>query len=119
MTNPTTAITEDRWLETSMRDALRGDASYLDDAGFTARVMESLPPPVLAAPRWRKPAVAMLWTLAAAGAAVALPGAFLDVAREIYRLVAAHPVSLPQIATTLAAIAVASWSVAAYALRSD
>ena len=115
MTNATTASPEDRWL----RDALRGDDGYVDDAGFTARVMDSLPPAAEAAPHWRKPAVIALWGLAAAGAAVALPGAFLEVTREAYKLIAAQPVSLPQIATAVLAIAVASWSAAAYALRSD
>ena len=115
MADTTTATNQDRWLD----DALRGDGSYLDDAGFTARVMDSLPPAVAAMPRWRRPAVAALWTLAAAGAAVAMPGVFLDVTREAYRLFAAHPVSLPQIAAAVAAIAVASWSATAYALRSD
>ena len=113
--NATDATHDDRWLD----DALRADAGgYLDDAGFTARVMDALPAPA-AAPRWRRPAVAVLWTLAAAGAAIVLPGAFLDVARETYKLVAAQPVSLPQIATAVVALGIATWSAAAYALRSD
>ena len=106
---------DDRWLE----DALRADATgYLDDAGFTARVMDALPPPA-AVPRWRKPAVAALWALAAAGTAIALPGAFLDVARETYKLIAAQPVSLPQIATVVVALGIATWSATVYALRSE
>jgi hypothetical protein len=115
MTNPTNANDDGRWLD----DALRGDDGYLDDAGFTARVMQSLPAPVLAAPPWRKPAVVTLWVLAGAGAAVALPGTFLDVAREAYRLVAAQPVSLAQIFTAVAACGVATWSAAAYVLRNS
>ena len=115
MANQTHAMPDDRWLD----DALRGGGDYLDDAGFTARVMDALPPAAEAAPRWRKPAVMVLWALAAVGAAVAMPGALLDVTRETYRLIAAQPVSLPQIATAVVAFATASWSAAAYALRSS
>ena len=45
-------------------------------------------------PAWRKPAVSALWAATGVGAAFALPGAVTDVARECYRVVGAHPVSL-------------------------
>ena len=59
--------------------------------------MAALPAPVVAPP-WRKPFVIGLWSVAAAGAAVAMPSLFLDVAREAYRLLAAYPISLSGIA---------------------
>lgn len=89
---------------------------YIDDDGFTARVIEALPPPV-ALPAWRKPVVAALWTVGSTGAAMAFPGVLTDLAREMLRLLGAHPISLPGIATAIAALAVATWAGAAYTLR--
>lgn len=110
--------TSDDWLDAALAADAREHGSYLDDLGFTARVMAALPAPV-AAPRWRKPALVALWSAAAVGTATALPGVALDVGREAFRLLAAQPVSLPQIAAVLAAIGVVTWSAAAWALRSD
>jgi hypothetical protein len=110
----------DDWLESVLRnDAAEHAHAYLDDAGFTARVVDSLPAAERAVPAWRKPAVLGLWTLAAAGSAVALPGVAIDVGREAFKLLVAHPVSLPQIAAVVAMIALGTWSAAAYALRHD
>jgi hypothetical protein len=81
--------------------------------------MAALPAAVEILPRWRRPAVMAIWAAAAAGMAVALPGVVVDVGREAFRLLAAQPVSLPQIAVALAAIGVVTWSAAAWALRSD
>jgi len=115
-TSPLTT-SDDDWLDAALAaDAREHGTSYLDDRGFAARVMAALPPPV---PRWRKPALVALWSAAALGTAAALPGAALDVGREAFRLLAAQPVSLPQIAAVLAAIGVVTWSAAAWALRSD
>ena len=108
------------WIERVLRDdANEHAATYLNDEGFTARVMDSLPAPLAAAPRWRKPAVVSMWAAAATGAALALPGIAIDVGREAFRLLAAQPVSLPQIGVALALFGLATWSAAAYALRSD
>jgi hypothetical protein len=110
---------DDDWLDAALAaDAREHGSSYLDDQGFTARVMAALPAPV-AVPRWRRPALVALWSAAAVGTATALPGVALDVGREAFRLLAAQPVSLPQIAAVLAAICVVTWSAAAWALRSD
>jgi hypothetical protein len=117
-TSPDTT-SDDDWLDAALAaDARARGSSYLDDRGFTARVMNALPAPV-AVPRWRKPALVTLWSAAALGTATALPGVALDVGREAFRLLAAQPVSLPQIAAVLAAIGVVTWSAAAWALRSD
>jgi hypothetical protein len=110
----------DDWLE----QALRGDArehrdGYVDDAGFTARVMAALPAAMEILPRWRRPAVAAIWAAAAAGMAVALPGVALDIGREAYRLLAAQPLSLAQVGVTLAVLGIGTWAAAAWTLRAD
>jgi hypothetical protein len=121
-TSPRTSLdatSGDDWLDAALAaDAREHGSSYLDDQGFTARVMAALPAPI-AVPRWRTPALVALWGAAAIGTATALPGVALDVGREAFRLLAAQPVSLPQIAGLLAAIGVVTWSAAAWALRSD
>ena len=108
------------WLEAALQqDSAEHAAAYLDDDGFTAKVMAALPAASDPVPAWRKPAVVAIWTAAAAGAAFALPEVAVDVGREAFRLLAAQPVSLPQIGVTLALLGLATWSAAAYALRND
>ena len=109
----------DDWLDGLLTaDAREGRSSYIADKGFTARVMHALPVP-LALPAWRKPAVVALWGIALAGISLALPGAALDVAREAYRLLGAHPVSLSGMAGAIIFAGALSWSAAAYALRTS
>ena len=103
---------EHDWLD----DILRADDAYIADEGFTASVMSALPAPA-ALPRWRKPAVAALWGVAAVGMAIAAPGAVVDVGREAYRLLATVPVSVAGLATAMAAIAAATGAAAALTLR--
>jgi hypothetical protein len=111
--------TGDDWLDAALREDGRDHrVGYLADDGFTARVMAMLPAPA-ALPTWRKPAVAMLWTAACAGIALALPGAYPDIAREFLRIVVGLPVSFAQIATGVVALGVGSWVATAYALRRD
>ena len=79
-------------------DAREHRADYLADDGFTARVMAKLPAPrdaagVAQARRDRDVGGGGV------GIAVALPGAYTDVAREFFRVAVGHPVSLAQIAT--------------------
>lgn len=109
----------DAWLEQALRRdaALQRDA-YIDDDGFTARVMSTLPAPA-ALPRWRKPALVVLWATAGLGIASALPGTMLDVAREAFRLFAARPFALSEIAAVLVVIGVATGMGTAMALRRD
>jgi hypothetical protein len=97
-------------------DAHDHAAGYLDDGGFTARVMVALPAPI-AAPAWRRPAVAALWGVAAVGLAFALPGAAVDVAREAFRLFSAKPFTLSEIAAVLAVAGLGTWSTAYVAWR--
>jgi hypothetical protein len=110
--------TGDDWLDAALRgDGLAHRAEYVDDDGFTARVMAGLPAPATL-PAWRKPVLALLWAAAGIGVAVALPGAATDVMREIVR-VFVHPVSTAQIAAGVAMLGAATWAAAALALRQD
>ena len=111
--------TADDWLEAAL--AAGGHehrADYLADDGFTARVMAALPVPATA-PAWRKPALAVLWAAAGIGGAFALPGAFTELAREFFRIVGGHPVTLVEIAAAIAVVGAATWSATAWLLRSD
>ena len=118
-TDPDLRDDADAWLDRLLADDAAGHRdAYVDDAGFTARVMHALPPPV-ALPRWRKPAVTALWATAGLGVAFALPGAALDVSREAFRLLATQPISLSAVAAALVAFGVATWTGAAWVLRRD
>jgi len=102
---------------------LRHDAAlhaddYIDDSGFTARVMQTLPV-VGALPAWRRPAIAALWVIAGVLLAVALPGVAFDFARAAYKLFVAKPFALSTIAFIVVAFGAASWTAAALALRRD
>jgi hypothetical protein len=109
----------DAWLERALADdgALHRDA-YVDDGGFTAKVMNELPAPA-ALPRWRRPALVGLWTVAGAGIVSAVPGTMFDVARETFRLVSARPFALSEIAALLLVVGVATGMGTAMALRRD
>jgi hypothetical protein len=118
-TSPTDSAPARDWLDGLLESDARDDrAAYIADAGFTARVMNALPAP-LTLPAWRKPAVVVLWGVALAGISLALPAAAVDVAREAYRLLGAHPVSLSGMVGALLFAGALSWSVGAYALRTS
>ena len=105
------------WLDAALR--AHRPPSLADD-GFAARVMAALPPPLAAAaPAWRQPVVVLLWVLSAIGIALSLPDAALDLVRETYRVFTAVPVSVPQLAFAVVALAAVTWSAAAYALRRE
>lgn len=107
----------DDWLDAALRaEGATHRDEYVDDGGFTARVMSALPPPA-GLPAWRKPALAVLWAVAGAGVALALPGLLNDVVREVLRILGAQPISLAEIATAVGGLAAASWAAAAYTLR--
>ena len=99
-------------------DAAATREAYIADDGFTSRVMAALPSP-LALPAWRKPAVIVLWSVAAAGLALAMPGAMLEVLREAYRLLATQPVSLSGIAGAAITLVALTGAAAAYTLRAN
>ena len=107
----------DDWLDAALRaEAFDHRGDYLADDGFTARVISALPAPATL-PAWRKRAVIGMWTVASVGIAVALPGAYTDVAREFLRVAVGHPVSLAQIATGVVILGIGSWTAAVWALR--
>jgi hypothetical protein len=113
------AIAEDDWLDATLRaDGRAHRAEYLDDAGFTARVMAALPAPV-ALPAWRRPALTLLWALLGVGIALALPGVVVDVAYDVMRIVLGQSVSLAGIGAAVLAMGVATWAAAAVALRDN
>jgi hypothetical protein len=108
------------WVDRALlRDAADHAGEYIPDSGFTARVMQALPPSGDALPAWRRPAVTLLWVIAGALLAVSLPGVAVDVARAAYTLFSARPFSLSTLAVTLVAIGVCTWTAAAFALRRD
>ncbi len=113
------AAPDDDWLEAALRDdgrEFRGD--YVSDDGFTARVAAALPAPVTL-PAWRKPALLGLWAAGGLGAAVSFPGAFAEVTREIFRVVAGHPIAIADIAVGITAVAMLTLAAAAWALRDE
>ena len=115
--SPAMSAPADDWLDAALRaEGREHRAGYLADDGFTAHVMAKLPAPATL-PAWRKRAVIGLWTAAGIGAVIAFPGAYADFAREYFRVVAGHPVSLAQIVTTVVALGVGSWTAMVWALR--
>lgn len=110
---------DDDWLEAALAaQAADHRAEHVDDGGFTLRVIDALPQPV-ALPAWRRHAIVALWAVAGVGAAFALPGAVFDVAREMFRLVGAHSMSVSGIVAALAAGTALTCGATAYVLRSD
>ncbi len=109
----------DDWLDGLLRaDGREHRAGYLDDEGFTARVMSALPAPA-ALPAWRKPALTALWAGAGIGIALALPATVVDVAHEILRVILGQRVSLAGIGAGVIVLGASAWAAAAYALRDD
>ena len=114
---------EDDWLEAALRaEGAAHRAEYVDDAGFTAKVMAVLPAPV-ALPAWRRPALTLLWAFLGLGIAVALPGVVVDVLRDalrdVLRVLLGQSVSLTGIGAAVIAMIVAAWGAAAFVLRDD
>lgn len=108
--------TADAWLEDLLAvDAATQRDAYIDDAGFTARVVEALPA-AAALPAWRKPVVAALWAAAAMALVLAMPSLFADVLREAHRLLSAQPFSLTGVGIVLAALVALTWGAAAWSL---
>jgi hypothetical protein len=117
--NDRPASTPDDWLDAALKvDGEAHRAEYLDDAGFTAKVMAALPAPV-ALPAWRRPALTLLWALLGLSIAVALPGFVVDVVRDVLRVVLGQSVSLAGIGAGVVAMIVAAWAATAFVLRDD
>jgi hypothetical protein len=117
--SPSQAAAGDDWLDGLLRaDGREHRAGYLDDEGFTARVMSALPP-ALAVPAWRKPALAALWAGAGIGIALVLPATVVDVAHEILRVILGQRISLTGIGASVIVLGASAWAATAFALRDD
>ena len=105
------------WVDRLLADDAHDYAqSYIDDAGFAAKVMQQLPAPATL-PAWRKPAATLLWAAVGLGLAFTLPGAALDVAREAFKLFAAKPFSLSEVLAVIAIAGAGMWTTAIVAWR--
>jgi len=115
-TAPDPASPQEDWLDRALRAKAMDE--YIPDDGFSARVMAALPAPA-ALPAWRRRALAALWAVAGIALAFSLPGAVTDVAREVFRLLAARPVSLSGMLVAVLAMSVVTWATTAFALRRE
>jgi len=116
---PSRPDASDDWLDDVLRaDGLEHRADYLDDDGFTARVMSALPA-AAQLPAWRKPALAALWAGAGIGIALALPPTFVDVAHEIVRVILGQRMSLAGVGASLLVLGASAWAAAAMALKNN
>jgi hypothetical protein len=105
------------WVDRLLADDAHDYAqSYIDDAGFAAKVMQQLPAPATL-PAWRKPTATLLWAAVGLGLAFTLPGAALDVAREAFKLFAAKPFSLSEVLAVIAIAGAGMWTTANVAWR--
>jgi len=109
----------DDWLECTLRaEAADQGAQYLADDGFTARVLVHLPPPA-ALPAWRRPALILLWLVAAGAAVAALPDLAYDLFRSLVAAVVVVPLTLSRIMIALAVLAALAWSAIVYVMREE
>lgn len=103
--SPVPAPAQDAWLESLLRDdALQ--APYIDDDGFTARLMTALPPP-----RSRKNHGWIIFGMTVLG--VLIGGVWLHgvaaFLHEFFNLLGGKPVSLNGLTAFLAPVAVFYW----------
>lgn len=120
MTTSTSTIDDD-WLDRALDRMLdeagrEHRASYVADDGFTARVMSRLPLPATL-PAWRRPAIILLWVLAAAVPVLALPDVFDAAFRRTVALLLGQRFGLAEAAVLLAMFGAVTWSSIVYALR--
>src|ERR1700722_7782981 len=100
MTGPGTIEPDEDWLDAALHDAARRE-SYLDDAGFTAQVLQRIPPP--ADFSWRRWILLGFSAIAAAFGLLAFGGgAFIwDAMRELVALRSFGPSQLSVLVFTL------------------
>jgi len=116
---PATQAADDAWLDDLLvADGVAERAGYIDDAGFTARVVEALPSAV-AAPAWRRPFVAALWGGAVIAMVMAMPTFFVELVGTADALFSLQPFSLASVGVALAAVLALTWGAAAYSLREN
>ena len=119
--NPVNGDAGREWLDGVLADDAREHRdAYVDDGGFTARVMDALPAPAAAGaalPAWRKPVLTGVWALATVGIVIALPDAAADAAQQIMRTIGGQHLSLIDVGGFLLALGAATWAGMGYALR--
>ena len=119
MIGPTASRIDADWLDDVLRaEGREHRASYMDDDGFTARVMSALPAPVTL-PAWRRPMLIALWATAGIAVAFALPAPVFDFVHDALRVLHGQRISLAGVGAGVAGLAAATWAAAAVALRYD
>lgn len=117
--SPAPPAADDAWLDDLLvADGVAERAGYIDDAGFTARVVDALPATV-AVPAWRRPFVATLWGSAIIALVLAMPTFFVDLLGTADALFSLQPFSLAGVGMTLLALLALTWGAAAYSLREN
>jgi len=110
-------VADDAWLDDLLvADGAAQRADYIEDAGFTARVVNALPS-AAALPAWRRPFVFALWGAAAVALVLAMPTFFVDLLGTADGLLSLQPFSLAGIGAALAAVMSLTWGAAAWSLR--
>jgi hypothetical protein len=113
------ADADNGWLERALKaDAREHAAAYLADDGFTTAVLARLPAPATL-PAWRRPVLALLWLIAGAAVAAALPDLFYDVFRGLVAMVVGQPLTWSRITVAIMLLAATTWSTLVYAMRAE
>ncbi len=116
---PVPQAADDAWLDHLLvTDGAAERAGYIDDVGFTARVIDALPPAV-ALPAWRGPFVAALWGGAAIALVLAMPTFFVELLGTADALFSLQPFSLASVGVALFGVLALTWGAAAYSLREN
>jgi len=114
---PAPPAADDAWLDDLLvAEGVAARAVYIDDAGFTARVVEALPSAV-AAPAWRRPVVVALWGGAVIALVMAMPTFFVELLGTADALLSLQPFSLASVGVALVTLLALTWGAAAYSLR--
>jgi hypothetical protein len=110
---------DDDWLEQALRaQGAEHRSAYIDDDGFTRRVLAALPAPATL-PAWRKPALIVLWLAAGIAVALMVPGWFESMFRGAVATFVGHRVSLAELGAGLLVMGALTWGALLYAARSD
>jgi hypothetical protein len=111
--------TANDWLEQALQaDAAEHRSTYIGDDGFAARVMARLPQPATL-PKWRRPAITLLWFCAAAVAVLGVPGLFDDAFRGGVAMLVGHRIAVVDVVALLVIPSAAAWGILVYAARVD
>jgi hypothetical protein len=114
-----TTTRDDDWLEQALRaQGAEHRSSYINDDGFSSRVLAALPAPATL-PAWRTPALVMLWLVAGIAVALMIPGWFESMFRGAVAIFVGHRVSLAELGAGLLVMGALTWGALLYAARSD